>query len=135
MLKNAKFLKKWINYLYSYWVSSKKVVVPMIWWYNLKKSQFPLPLLLDSIYQEPYIIWLPFMLHICKMIISPKILIFRVFSEVKGQNSVCRAPYFRNHTWYDVICEHLCKPIISPAVFFVFSLFWFYRLLVGQKGK
>ena len=49
--------------------------------------------LLLSKSQEPYIIWLSFMLCICKMIISPgaflsflKILIFRVTSGVKGQN-------------------------------------------------
>ena len=68
--------------------------------------------LLHSISQEPYIIWLSFMLHICKIIISPgiwfhfsKILSFWVVRGVKGQNMVQNdkkscpslAPYLRNH--------------------------------------
>ena len=48
--------------------------------------------LLCSISQESYTIWLPFMVQMCKMIISPgvffnfKILIFLVVRGLKGQN-------------------------------------------------
>ena len=73
------------------------------------KTLYPL----CSISQDPYIIWLSFMIHMCKMIISPcvfsiffNIFIFRVVSGVKGQkmtknwqkwqkNYVRRAPYLR----------------------------------------
>ena len=66
--------------------------------------------------QEPYIIWLSFMVHFCKMIISPgvffhffKILIFQVVRGVKGLKLVqndkkfcpLHAPYLRSHTSYD----------------------------------
>ena len=30
---------------------------------------------------------------------------------------------------------HKCKIITSPVVFFIFSKFWFFRLLGGSKGK
>ena len=35
--------------------------------------------LLRSIYQEPYIIWFSYMVHICKMIISPRQVFFPFF--------------------------------------------------------
>ena len=44
-----------------------------------------------SLFKEPYIMWLSFMVQMCKMLISPcvffnfKILISRVFRELKGQ--------------------------------------------------
>ena len=72
--------------------------------------------LLHFISQESCITWLLFMVHMCKMIISPVvfsifflILIFRIVSGVKGQEMVqndkkklsISAPYLRNHPWYD----------------------------------
>ena len=71
--------------------------------------------------QEPYIIWLSFMVHMHKMIISPSLcFIFSKFwfsgsiGELKGkkwsrmtENVVCRAPYLRNHTSCD--CHLWCK--------------------------
>ena len=90
-----------------------------------------------SISQKPYIIWFSFMVHMCKMIISPaaffmfskiisaggffqfyKILFFRVVRWGDGKetkkrskmtkNSVCFTPFLRNHTSYDFIyCTHL----------------------------
>ena len=93
------------------------------------------------------------MVHFCKMMIYLvaffsfyffKILIFWVVSGVKGQNmaqndkkfcllhSVCQESY---HLWLWFL-EHMCK-MISPAIFFIFSKFWFFRLWVdvvkGQK--
>ena len=91
--------------------------------------------LLRSISQEPYIIWLSFMVQMCKMIISPgaffsfKILIFWVVRRLKGQKwpkmtkiFVCRTLYFRNHISYDVDLWYTCmyKKIISPGIFFHF---------------
>ena len=67
--------------------------------------------------QEPYIIWLSFMVHISKMMISPvvfffifsKLLIFWVIRQVKGQKmaqndrKLClsHTQYLRKHTSYD----------------------------------
>ena len=106
--------------------------------------------------QEPYIIWLSFMVNLCKMMISPGV--FFIFSKFwfsgllegsKGKkqsnmknNAVCRAPYLRNHTSYYfhvlysslfsffyIIIVHMCKVIIFPSIFF--SKFWFFGLLGG----
>ena len=86
---------------------------------------------LHSMSQEPYIIWLSCMVHICKMIISSggffvfvlffcffqvfKILIFLVRRGVKGQkrcrmteNSLCCTPYRRNHASYDCHLWYKC---------------------------
>ena len=71
-----------------------------------------------SISQEPYIIWLSFMVHICKMIISPSVaFIFSKFwflgssggwkgkKQSKMTNNVCRVLYL-NHKSYD--CHLWC---------------------------
>ena len=84
------------------------------------------------ILQEPYIIWLSFMVHICKMMISPvNFFIFRNvdfegFQENKGGKiakndlklriSVCFAPYLRNCRSY-----HRDLIMISTGVFFFLS--------------
>ena len=71
--------------------------------------------LLCSISQEPYIMWLSFVVHKCKMMISPcvffqflKILIFWVLRRVKGQKIVQNdkrfslpTPYLKNHGSHD----------------------------------
>ena len=66
--------------------------------------------MLRSMSQELYIIWLSFMVQMCKMMVSPgiffnfKILIFQVVRELKGKKwpnmtkiSICRTLCFRNH--------------------------------------
>ena len=75
--------------------------------------------LLHLISQEPYIIWLSFMVHICKMIISVG-LSFWFRREVKGQrtvqndkkfclsNSLSQEPYII-WLWFLV---HMCKMMI-----------------------
>ena len=76
--------------------------------------------LLYSISQEPYMIWLSFMVYVCKMIISPgmffifaKFWFFDLLSVKKGkngpkwQNYVCCPLHLRNHTsYYD--CDLWC---------------------------
>ena len=104
--------------------------------------------------QEPQIISLSFMVHICKIIISPgfcfcfsffqffKILNFWVISGVKGQKQsqmtkhfVSRAPYLRDHP-YDFHIWCLCvKMIISPGVFRLFQNFDFLGCQVGERVK
>ena len=92
---------------------------------------------LCSISQEPYIIWLSFMMHMCKMIISPGVFFFYLlqfwFSRSSGgwkcktwpkitKNFVCCTLYFRNHISYDLHLwyTYIYKRIISPVIFFHF---------------
>ena len=104
-----------------------------------------------SIYLESYIIWLCFMVQMCKMIISPgvffnfKIFILRVIRGLKGQkvaqndkNSVCRTLYFKNHISYDLHLWYTCmyKSIISLGLFLIFfSKFWFLGSLEKGRGR
>ena len=100
--------------------------------------------LLHTLFQEPYIMWSLVLVYMCKMMISPgiffhffKILIFWVVKEVKGQKmvqndnkfcpsiSISQEPYI---TWLSFVI-HMCKMIISPEVFFIFSKVWFFGLL------
>ena len=103
-----------------------------------------------SISQESYTIWFSFMVHLCKMIIFPRVFFFfskfwfsGLLKGVKGQkivqsvkNSVCCAPYLRDHTLYD---HHLWFASVKwwylQAFFSCFSKFWFFRFLGGSKGK
>ena len=107
--------------------------------------------LLQSMSQEPYIIWLSLTVHLCKMMISLGVLF--IFSKfwffgllvgdrgVKGQkmiqnekNSICHTPYLRNHISYDFdLWYFMCKMIISPGFIFIFSKIWFSGLLGGHK--
>ena len=53
------------------------------------------------------------------------------------KKSVCRPPYLKNHTSYDFHLWYIlmCKMITSTGTFFIFSKFWFSRLLGGSKDK
>ena len=96
--------------------------------------------------QEPYMIWSSFVIHKCKMIISGGffyflfILIFQVFSGVKGQKIVQKDKTFcllhsRSQEPYIIwlsFVVHTCKMIISAGFFFIISKFWFFRLLGGS---
>ena len=97
-------------------------------------------------YLRKHISWLSFMVHICKMIISPGSFLiiwkFWFFSLSGGKrakkcskmtNIVCHAPYLNNHTSYDL--WYKCKMITSPGIFFIFSKFWFSGLLGGKRAK
>ena len=90
-----------------------------------------------SVSQEPYIIWLSFMLHLCKLIISPgnffifsKFWFFGLLGRWKGKkwskmtkNSIYCTPYLRNHTTYDC---HLC--LLNDNIFRCF--FYFLKILI-----
>ena len=97
---------------------------------------------LRSVSQEPYIIWLSFMIHMYKMIIS--LGVFFIFSKFwfsgsleewkgkkKAQNGkkfcqfhfISQEPYII-WSWFLV---HMCKMMIFPAIFFIFSKFWFLK--------
>ena len=106
-----------------------------------------------SISQEPYIRWLSFMVHICKMIISP--VIFFNFSKfwfsrvsggrgggVKGLKKAQKdkklsvAPYISG-TIYHMIFVDGTNVVnkISSGIFFIVSKFWFSGSLGGWKSK
>ena len=104
--------------------------------------------LLHSISQEPYILWLSFVVHKCKVMIFPgvffnffKILIFRVVSAIKGQkmarndkklcllHSISQEPYM---IWL-VFVLHKCKMIIFLGFFSIFSKLWFFGLFRTVK--
>ena len=88
---------------------------------------------------EPYIIWLSFMLLMCKMIISSCIFFFffnfnfwGCVRGVKGQKTVqndkkfCLLHSISQETyiiWLSFMV-HICK-MICLGVFFIFSKFWF----------
>ena len=96
-----------------------------------------------SISQEPYIIWSSFVVHNCKMIISPSVfficfemLIFGLLGgstgkkkkwSKMGESFVCHPPYLRNHTSWFSFMLHMCEMILSRGVFFHFFqilIFW-----------
>ena len=101
--------------------------------------------------QEPYIIWLPFMVQICKIMMSPsvffnvKILMFQVVRGWKGQKkpktlkiSFCCTLYFRNHISYCLYLWYTClyRRIISPGIFFIFFIILIFRIIRGEvKGQ
>ena len=106
--------------------------------------------LLHSISEEPYLIWLLFMVHICKMVISSgvffhfyKILIFQIVRGVKGQNLVQNNKKFSvtlhisgtihhmnviygTHVWNNNIFRHFFH-------FWKKKISWVVRGLKGQK--
>ena len=72
-----------------------------------------------------------------------QILIFRVSSRVKGQKmtqndrKLCLSSYITQEAY--IVCSwfwvHICKMMTSPDAFFIFSKFWFARLLGGERAK
>ena len=107
--------------------------------------------LLRSIFQEPYIKWLPFMVHMCKKIIYPSVFFifwkFWIFglvvSGVKGQktvqndknfcpsHSITQEPYI---IWFSFVV-YMYKMIISPGSFFHFFKILIFRVVRGMKGQ
>ena len=104
--------------------------------------------LLHSVSQEPYIIWVSFMVHICKMIIYSDT--FHIFSkfwfcgsigQTTVQNdiklclsrSISQEPYIIRLSFM----VQMCKIIISPDDSFNFEnlIFWVVRGLKGKKKK
>ena len=104
--------------------------------------------LLWSISQEPYIMWLSFMVQKCKIIISPdgffnfEIMIFQVVRGLKGQKMAQNENKFcLSHSVSQEPCiiwlrflVHMCKIMISPANFFIFQNFDF-GVFMGVKGQ
>ena len=84
--------------------------------------------------QEPYLMYLSFMVHVYEIVISPGIFFifskfwyFGLFGWWKGKkqskitkNCVCQAPYFRNHTSYDCYLWYTCVKWYCLQVVFSF---------------
>ena len=100
-----------------------------------QNNKKPCPSCLIS--QEPYIIRSSFMIHFCKRIIS---LVLHFFSNFNFwpkmiKNYVVCTPYLRKHTLYDCDFWYTCKMITTSDAFFIFSKFWFSRLLSKRTKK
>ena len=102
-----------------------------------------------SISQETYIIWLPFMVQICKMIISPGA--FLMFSVFSFSGSIAGKRTKNDPNWQKLLSVRLnisrtihhmiaiygaqCKMIISLGIFFIFLKLWLTGSLGGLKIK
>ena len=89
------------------------------------------------------------MVHLCKTIISPgffsffKILIFHVVRGSKKakngpkmrKNYFCCPPYLRNQTSWFSFLVNVCKMVISPDAFFIFSKFWTFQVIREVEGQ
>ena len=144
-IHHTPYLRNSLAYDHDFWYTCVK-------WYLQVCFFFPFFLnfkrfcLLHFISRESYIIWWSFMVHLCEIIIFPgiffhffKILIFWVVRGVKGQKMVqnekklCLLRSISQETyiiWFSFMV-HMCKMIISMAIFFIFSEFWCSRLLGG----
>ena len=131
------------------------VTVPEIWhltyvvfiFQNAKMAQNDKKFCLSSysMSQKLCIICSSFMVHMCKMISLGIFSFFQnlIFWVVRGSKrakngpkfclsrSISQEPYM---IWLSLMV-HICKIILCPWTFFIFSKFWFSRLLEGSKGK
>ena len=96
-----------------------------------------------SISQEPYIIWLSFMVHMCRTITSPDAFFnFKIslFWIVRGLNRQKMAQNDRNlsvrHISYDLHLWYTCmyKRIVSPGIFFIFFFFKILNFRIIRRG-
>ena len=98
-----------------------------------------------SMSQEPYIIWPSFVVHKCEMIISTGTFIFSNFwflgllGGSKGKNGPkwqknSVAPFISGTIHHTSFLVHMCK-MTSPDALFIFSVFWFSRLLGGRAKE
>ena len=102
--------------------------------------------------QEPYIIWLSFMVHICKMIISLDLFIHFLILWVHrgaGGSGGKRAKTVQNNKKFCLLCSisrepyiiwlsfivQMCKMIISPGGFLQFSNFYFPGCKGAERAK
>ena len=92
-----------------------------------------------SISQDPYIIWLSFMVHLCKIMISPyvfflrffQILIFGINGAKKGKKGskwqLCLSHSMSQEAYiiWSWFLVHMCKMMTSADAFVIFPKFWF----------
>ena len=83
--------------------------------------------LLHPVSQKTHIIWFSFLVQRCKMIIS-------AFYPKLQKYSAHYALYLTNHTSCDYVV-YKRKMMIYPGTFFIFSTFWFSRVLGDKDPK
>ena len=97
-----------------------------------------------SISQEPYIIWLSFMLEMCKLMISPGVFFFSMlkywFSRLSRGWMGKKWPKMTKIS--GTICcmiliygTHMYKRIISPGIFLFFLKILIFRIIIGKRAK
>ena len=123
-------------------ISQEPYIIGLSFMVNIPEQQKILSVALH-ISRAIHIIWLSFMVQMCKMI-CPGVFFFQFFSFSgwKGSKwpkmtkiSVCGTLYFRSHVsylhlWYT--CMY--KNIISPAIFFIFFKILIFGIIRGN-GK
>ena len=135
---------KWWDLQEFFFIFSKILIFWVVRGVKMQKMvQNDIKISLLQVSQEPYIMWLSFMVHMCKMI-SPGF--FFVFSKFwffgwegkkwsrMTKHSVCRG-YLRNHTSYDCHLWYTCVKWYLQVFFchfFKILIFWVVR---GVKGK
>ena len=111
-------------------------------WHKMTKN-----CLSHSISQEAYIVWWWFLVHMCKMMTSPDaFFIFEKFDflfcegGLKGKKWPKMAENFvslhiSGTILYMIGFWYTCVKWWYPAIFFIFSKFWFFGVLEEIKGK
>ena len=101
----------------------------------------------ESRCSHSYIKWLPFMVNMCRMIIS--LGFYFIFSKfwffgLLGGKRAKDSPKWQNimsvalHIWgtmHYMTVIYVCKMIISSGIFFIFSKFWFSGSIGGKSAK
>ena len=92
--------------------------------------------------QELYIIWLTFIVHMCKMVISPPFFKFFLNFDfmgcwgVKGQDKkLSVALHISGAIIILSFMVHMCKMITSPGAFFHFFKILIFWVMRGSKWK
>ena len=101
-----------------------------------------------SISEEPCIIWLSFMVHLCKLIISLAVFsFFQSFDLANWRHKRAKnGPKWQKIVAVSFVSQepcmilfwflvHMCKMMISPAIFFIFFKFRFFLVFSPLKTQ
>ena len=84
------------------------------------------------VFQESYIIWYLFLVHMHKRIFQEFQEVFPFFQNFDFRDhSVSQEPYIIRLRFL----VHICKMMTSPPIFSIFSKFWFFGFLGREGGK
>ena len=104
--------------------------------------------LLHFISQEPYFIWLSFMVHLCEIMISRCFffkffqnfdflgcLVYKIAQNGPKEKTFCLLRYISQEPYIIrfSFMVHMCKMIVSAGIFFIFSKFWFFTFVSGVR--
>ena len=86
-----------------------------------------------TISQEPYNIWSYFLVHMCKLMISPGVLKGqKIAQKLHLSCAKSQKQYSIIWSWFLV---HLCEMMISPGIFYFFFLILIFWAAMGVKGQ